>query len=232
MPVGIGHQNLDPQSFPAIVREDILLPVASIANAFSSATSGGAAGSFGITALTAPGTAVFLSSFAAKPLFYGRRLQATFTDAAANDLRMTLRITGKRFGRTVIDTIVLTATATAVNGSRVFDEVTSVVISAITSPGAGDSVVVGFDDSWIGLKSPIKSRNDINMVYKISAGTPDATGPKVKTDLTAAMVNTQDSAIDLKTLYSAALAVTDRYLIEYFSFGNPAFVLRSGKRLG
>lgn len=234
MPVGISHQNLDPQSFLALMREQILLPIALDANYFSSATSGGAQGNFSLTSAVA-GTPVFLSLEAAKPLYYARRPQITMTDASGSDLRVAVRIVGKRFGRTVVQDIDAGAVSgTAVVGSRVIDEITSITIKSITSPAASDVLVVGFDDSWLGLQYPIKSKNDINMVYKIANGTPDATGPKTKADITAAMVNTLDAAIDVKTLFgSTAIAVTDRYLIEYFvAAGNPQFVVRSGKRLG
>jgi hypothetical protein len=234
MPVGITHQNLDPQSFLALMREQIILPIAQDANYFSSATSGGAQGSFSLTSAV-PGTSVFLSTEAAKPLYYARRPQITMTDASGSDLRVAVRITGKRFGRTVIQDIDAGATSgTAVAGSRVIDEITSVVVKSIMSPAASDTLVVGFDDSWLGLQYPIKSKNDIKMVYKIANGTPDAAGPKVSSDITAAMVNIQDAALDVKALYSAtAIAVTDRYLLEYFvAPGSPQFVVRSGKRLG
>lgn len=233
MPIGITHKNFDPTSFPALVRETIEKPIASDTNYFSSATSGGAQGSFDISASTV-GTTVFLSSEAARPLYYARRPQATMTDASGTTLRVTLRVTGKRFGRPVVQNIDLVASGTAVQGTRVIDEITEVKIIAITANAASDVLIVGFDDSWLGLKQPIKSKNDINMVYKIANGTPDAAGPKMKGDLTAAMVNLQDAAIDVKTLYSSAIAVTDQYLIEYFSTGasGPDSVVRSGKRLG
>ena len=231
MPVGIGHLNNDPQGFNSLTREDILLPIAQDANYFSSATSGGAQGNFDISASVA-GTPVFLSVEAAKPLFYARRPQATMTDSSGSTLRVSLRITGRRFGRTVVQNIDLVTSGTAVSGTRVIDEITSVVITSITANAASDVLVVGFDNAWLGLTKPIKNKNDINMVYKIAAGTPDAAGPKTKADLTAAMVNVADAAIDVNALYGAGIAVTDRYLIEYFANGFPAFLQRSGKRLG
>lgn len=232
MTVGIGHQNMDPTGHLALVRETIELPIAADTNYFSSATSGGAQGDFSL-ASSVVGDSVFLSTEAAKPLYYARRPQATMTDASGSTLRVTIQIVGKRFGKSITQTIDLTTSGTAVQGTRVLDEITSVKIISLTANAASDVLIVGFDDSWLGLKQPIKSKNDINMVYKISSGTPDSAGPKTKSDLTAAMVNVQDAAIDVKALYGAtAIAVTDRYLVEYFSAGGDASMKRSGKRLG
>lgn len=229
--MGIGLEQIDPNGFLALTREDILLPIATDDDYFTSATSGGTPGNFSVTSAV-PGTAVFLSAQAAKPLFYGRRPQATMVDNTGGDLRMTLRITGRRFGRPVVQDISLTTSGTAVQGSRVIDEIVDIKIVSITAPAASDTVRVGFDDSWIGLTRSILNKNSIKMIYKIANGTPDANGPKIRTDITAAMVEAKSSAIDVKTLFSAAIAVTDRYLIEYFANGNTKDLQISGKRLG
>jgi hypothetical protein len=231
MVLGIGLEQVDMGGFLGLTRDDILLPIASDDDYFTSATSGGSPGNFSVTSAV-PGTSVFLSAQAAKPLFYGRRPQATMVDNTGGDLRMTLRITGRRFGRTVIQDISLVASATAVVGSRVIDEITDIKIISITAPAASDTVRVGFDDSWIGLQRPFKNRNSIKMVYKIANGTPDANGPKIRTDVTAAMVESKSSAIDVKTLFGAAIAVTDRYLVEYIANGDTKDLQLSGKRLG
>lgn len=231
MTVGIGHQNMDPTGFTGLVRETIHWPIAQDADYFTSATSGGAQGAFSI-ATSAVGDSVFLSAEAAKPLYYGRRPQATMTDASGTTLRVTVRITGKRFGRPVVQDIACVTSGTAVSGTRVIDEVTSIKIISMTANAGSDELVVGLDSEWLGLRQPIKSKNDINMVYKVSTVTPDTAGPKTKSDITAAMVNVVDSAIDFKALYSAVIAVTHTYLVEYFSAGGPASMLRVGKRLG
>lgn len=232
MALGIGHQNCDPNGHLALVREEICLPIAQDADYFTSASDGGAQGNFDVSAASS-GTTVFLSTTAAKPLFYARRLRAVMTDNSGSDLRVSIRVNGKRWGFPQSETLSMTESGTAVFSTLMYDEVTSIKVVSITSPAASDVIAVGFDDSWLGLKQPISSRKDIKMVYKIANGTPDANGPKITSDITAAMVKVSTAGLDVKSLYSSsAIAVTDRYLIEYVSKGGAAQWMPQGKRLG
>lgn len=234
MPAGLSHKNMDPQGFMALVREDILLPIAADTNYFSSATDGGAQAAVNISASVA-GDVVNLSATGKRPLFYGRLPTITTVEASGTALAVTVRLTCKRFGRMFYqDIAALTGVGSqTVKGSRLVDEVTAMTILSISGNAASDTLAVGFDDSWLGLRAPFKSNASIKMVYKIAAGTPDANGPKMSSDVTAAMVKAnKDSGIDVNTLFSGAIAVTDRYLVEYIADGEPSFFLRSGLRLG
>ena len=233
MPSGLSHVNMDPQGFMALQRDFIAYQQPLTTNYFSSATAGGSAGNFSI-ATSVVGDSVFISDNAAFPLMAARRPQATMTDASGSDLRVTIRITGKRFGKTAVQDIACVASGTAVEGTRVIDEITSIKIISITANAASDVLVVGFDGKWAGLLKPIKSFRDLNMVHR-RVGTTADTAPKTKTTFTSAMVNVQDSAIDLNAIYggSAPILAADCYQVEYFANGQgPAFVERSGKRLG
>jgi hypothetical protein len=232
MPLGISHDQVDRDSFLGLQRELIELPVAASANYFSSASDGGAQAAVSITAAT-PGTVINRSAQGKRPLFYARRPQLTLVDAAGSSLAVTVRLVGRRFGKLVVQDISGTGSSTN-EGTRVIDELVSATIVAIANAAASDTAAIGFDGKWLGLKCPLRSRADVRMAYKIAAGTPDAAGPKVNADVTAAMVNLRDSALDVHALYGSTLiAVTDRYLLEYVAAGSGnSFFVRKGARLG
>lgn len=235
MPAGISYANVDPDSHLGLIREHVYFPIAQDDDYFSSASAGGSQAAMSI-ATSAAGDALLLSGQAAKPLFYGRRLQVTKTDASGTTLQVTVRFLCRRFGKFFYETIACTGSGTeTVNGSRIVDEVISGSIVSITANAASDTLKYGVDDSWIGLKVPFSSYKDIGMVYRTAAGVPDAPGPKIRTDITSAMIKVRDAGIDLKTLYSAALAVTQTYLIEYRAGGSRAGAQsfnRAGYRFG
>jgi hypothetical protein len=190
MALGLTHKNMDPNGFPSLIREDVLLPIAADVDYFSSATDGGAQGAKDISASVA-GDSIFRSATGKRPLFYARRPTITTVDNSGTTLAVTVRLTCRRFGRTFTQDIVAAAGvgSQTVAGSRVCDEVVAAKIVSIAANAASDTLSIGFDDSWIGLHYPIKDLNSVCMVYKIAAGTPDANGPKKRTDLTAAMIN-------------------------------------------
>lgn len=232
---GLSHKNADPQGFLGLIREDILLPIAADSNYFSSATDGGAQAAIDISA-SVDGDVLNRSATGKRPLFYGRLPTITTVDASGTNLSCTVRLTCKRFGKTFYQDITATGAGggQTVAGTRLVDEITAMVLLDVTNRAASDTLAVGFDGQWLGLRVPFKSKDSIRMVYKIASGTPDAAGPKMSSDLTAAMVMAnKDSAIDMYTLYSSsAIAVTDRYLVEYIGDGEPTFFNRSGLRFG
>jgi len=233
MPLGITHTVLDPLSGAALVRDDILLPIAADDDYFSSATAGGAQGGF-VCAASVLGDSVLLSAQAARPLFYARVPSVTLTNAGGSlTPTATIRIEGKRFGKTVTQDVVCVA-GSAVSGTKLIDEITSAKFVAITNMEANDTIKIGVNDSWLGLRAPIKSYRSVKMILKVAAGTPDASGPKMTSDLSTTLVKGGlDSGINMKSLYSStAIAVTDRYLVEYSMDGAPDFFPRTGKRLG
>lgn len=235
MPLGISLDQIDKDSFLGLAREELVFPIAALANYFTSATAGGVQGNFVISAAVV-GTDVFRSTQAAKPLYYARRPSLTITDASGVTLTCTVRVVGRRFGELVTQDIVagtaVSATPVTSNGSRVIDEIISVTILAISNQAASDTLSIGVDDSWLGLMRPIRSFRDVKMVYKIAAATPSAAGPLQVTDMTSVLVNVRDSALDVKALHAAvAIAVTDRYLVEYIAAGSGrGFARRKGFR--
>ncbi len=216
MALGISYQNVDKTSFLGLRRDHLLFPLAADTNYLSAATAGGAQAAVDISA-SVIGDAVNRSAQGIRPLIYGRRPTITTVDASGTNLSVTVRIVGRRFGRQVTQDITATGAGggETVAGSRVIDETVSMSIVAISNNAASDTLAVGIDDSWLGLTAPFRAKSDLRMVMKAASGTPDATGTRYSADITAAMVNLKDSALDLNALFSATLAVTDQYIVEY-----------------
>lgn len=233
MGLGLSHKNMDREGFMALVRDDIIYPLAADADYFSSATDGGSQAAVSITSAVV-GDTINRSATGKKPLFYARRPTLTLTDASGTSLTLTVRLTCRRFGRTFTQDISSTgaSSGTAVSGTRVCDEVVSIKIIEISNAAASDTAAIGFDGAWIGLRMPFASEKSFRMVHKIAAGTPDSGGPKTQANISADLVNVVDAAIDLSTLYSAVIAVTHHYLIEYIADGPTPGFQRSGYRFG
>jgi hypothetical protein len=207
MPLGISYLNVDPTSYLALRSEEIIYPPAADDDYFATAASN-------VIAAAVAGDSLTLTTPAARPLFNARNITVTPVDASGSDLAVTLKITGRRFGFPVTESISVTGT-TLGRGTEIFDEVTSIVITSIANAAASDAIKVGFDNRWVGLKMPFNTYKDVKMVFKVAAGTPDIGGPKTGSDITAAMVNGQRGAINLYALYgNTNVAATDHYLIE------------------
>jgi hypothetical protein len=211
MALGISYRNVDKNSFLSIVRDDLFHPLAASTTFFVNAQT--------LNGLVV-GTALTLTANAAAPMIYGRRPSITTFDNASSDLTCTVRVVGRRWGKQITQDIAATAggTGATFTGTRILDEIVSATVVAVANNGASDTISVGFDDSWLGLVYPIRLKSDIRMVWRDVNGTPDNL-PKFNSDLTAAMLNLKDSAIDVKTLYSAAIAATHSYTIEYEAGG-------------
>lgn len=211
MALGISYRNVDKNSFLSLVRDVIVHPVTTSTTFFANAVSISAA---------SVGSTITLGANAAAPLMFARRPNIVVTDNASSDLSLTLRIVGRRFGKQITQDIAFTAGAgtTPISGTRVIDEIVSAKLIAIAANAASDTISIGFDDSWVGLMAPIRLKTDIRMVLRDVAGTPD-TLVKLQSDVTAAMVNLRDSAIDLKALYSSAVLTTHIYTVEYEAGG-------------
>jgi hypothetical protein len=229
MPVGISQKNVDPQSFLAITRDQIQFPIAANTTFFSSATSGGTSAAQSIASSVA-GDVMNLSAHGQRPLPYARRLTFTKTDAASDTLRLTVQVIGRRFGNLVREVVEMVAEGTeTVSSVYMYDEVTSVTIVSVTANTTSDTLSIGVDGLWLGLLKPIKSVRDVNSVFKIANGTPNAGGPKIKSEFTSALVDVRSGGINVHGLHSnTSIAVTDIYVINYFAHGEPEFVQRAG----
>lgn len=239
MPLGITAENFSPQSFARMENEFISPQLAADVDYFSAATAGGAQASFGIAAATA-GTAVPLSQIATvAPLRRARLPTLTITDAAfASALSVTVRITGRRFGRTVRQDITATSTNTTpvtVAGTHVLDEVTSVAITAISNAAASDTCSIGFDGTRVGLRKPIRTVKAVKYVEKLvggvltadssnasaTAGAPGVVGSNGTVRAGSALqsatyVKVTDASLDVSALYgSVAIAATDTFIVYY-----------------
>lgn len=228
MPIGISQKNVDPASFLALTRDQVQFPIAAAVNHVTSASDGGAAAAFSITSAT-PGTVVHRSGVGKRSFPYARRLSVTKTDASGTNLTVSVQIIGRRFGQVVRETVVCNAEGTETKSSVfMYDEVTSITIVNIANAAASDTLGVGVDGSWLGLLKPIRRVNDVCSVFRIVNGTPDVAGPKIKTELSSTLVDVRGGGINVNTLYSAVIAVTHIYVIEYLAHGEPEFVQRAG----
>ena len=216
MALGISYQNVDKASFLGLRRDHLLFPLAADTDYLSAATEGGAQAAKDISA-SVVGTVVNRSAQGIRPLIYGRRPTVTTVDNAGTNLSVTVRIVGRRFGRQGTQDVTATGAGggETVAGSRVVDEIVSQTIIAIANNTTSDTLAIGLDDSWLGLTAPIRAKSDLRMIMKSDNGTPNSTGTRYSADFTAAMVNLRDSAFDFNALFSAALAVTDQYIVEY-----------------
>jgi hypothetical protein len=214
-----------------LVVYSVEFPIAQDLDYFTSATDGGAQGNFSI-ASSVPGDAVFRSAQGKLPLgAEGRRLVLTKTDASGSTLTCSVAIEGYRFGKFQSEVVVMDTGGTQTsNSQKIYDEVTSLSIAEIANYAASDVLTVVVDDAWIGLPVPISSIDAIRSSFKIAAGTPAAGGPKVNSDVTAAMVKLENngSGLDVKALHSGAIAVTDRYLLKVINNGWKNTIARGG----
>jgi hypothetical protein len=235
--MGITNREVDAESFLGQWRDFIHFPLAASTNGLSSATDGGVAAAVSVTAAVV-GTKIFRTPAGKKPLsLCARRLSFTKTDASSTDLKITLRVTGRRFGVQFSEDVVMNAAGTeTVFSSRVYDELAlNFEIISITAPAASDTLAIGFDAKWVGLRAPIRDFTCIRQVDRQVAGTRDAV-PKTTVDITSAMVKVgDDSAVDLSALYATDMLATHSYDIQYFAGGDRAGrkqIRRAGLKYG
>lgn len=212
-----------------------IFPIASDDDYISSSSDAGSPAAFDCSA-SEGGDEVFRSAQGKKPFpGFGRLPQVTKTDASGTSLTVTVTVEGYRFGKFVSQDIACVASGTeTVKGTKIIDEVSRVFIKSIENNTTSDTIKVGLDDSWLGLPFDIKSKDAIRSILKIAVGTPDANGPKINSDVTDAMVKLEafGSGIDVKTLYSGAIAVTQQYLMKVINDGTSNLVYRSGSLMG
>ena len=224
MALGIDFNNVDKSSFLGLIRDTVIYAPALDTNYFSAATDGGAQATIDISAAVA-GTALNRSVSGKRPLMWGRRPTITSVDASGTNLSITVRLVGRRFGRQVTQDITATGAGggETVEGTKIIDEMVSMTVVAISNKAASDTVAVGFDGKWIGLRAPFRSYKDIRLVMKNAGGTPDVDGAKYSASITSAMCKPQEGGFDLNALYSAVIAVTHIYDIEYEAAGAGVF---------
>lgn len=233
---GITNKNMERDSFAGLRRDHVIRPGAADADYFTSASDGGSQASFSITSAVV-GTEVYRSATGKRPLMTARRLSVRKTDNSGSDLTVKVRIFYRRFGvEKFVDVNCNGAGTETVDAGVCADELSqNPKILEIANAAASDTLAIGYDAAWVGLVHPISKREAIRQVLKITSNTPDANGPKISTDITAAMVDLVGSALDTNTLYSAALTANDDLIIEYLAGGSYAgreSIGRRGYRFG
>lgn len=219
---GIGGRQFNPQALTNLRTIVFELPLAlDLAYAVASVDPNGVAAGAALTLTT--------QCAAGLPLQYPRLPTISITDQAfTSALSVTVRIKGRRFGKTVTQDITATSTNTTevtVAGSKVIDEFISAVLLSKTNAAASDALKVGIDGKWLGLPHRVKNVRSVKQLFKIAAGTPNANGSVVMTTLQAsAVVDVANSAINVfAAMGSTLIAVTDRYLVKYVPDGNDDF---------
>lgn len=241
--MGITYREVEENSFLGLKKSWIINPLAATTNTLSSATEGGVAAAQSLTGL-AVGATIFRSGTGVsgnagagkRPFDYGRRLVFTKVDNASNDLRVTVRVPGRRLGVYFEEDIAMVAAGNeTVFSTRIYDELAGAPkIIAITAPAASDTLAMGIDAKWFGLDVPFKDFRSIRRIQRSVADVPDAS-PKYFADFTAAMVKIGDAAIDLSTIFGTDALATHRYQIEYLVGGirgNRFEFQRQGLRFG
>lgn len=161
------------------------------------------------------GTACSLAAnVSGKALRRARRITLSCTDASggAGGLVCTVRVIGARWG--VFRDELLTVTCTDGNETSstsvgVFDEITSVTPTLLTSAAAGDALKVGIDGTSFGLDFPIDVTSDVISIINTSTNTEAA-----PTAVSTTTVDTTSGAGG-SFVKGLTLATTDRWEVRY-----------------
>lgn len=103
-----------------------------------------------------------------------RNVTVTTAGSTPADAPATLTVTGTYLGKPQTETINVGQTATTVAGTKPFDKVTKLELSA--GQGTDATVAVGFG-AGLGLGQPIKTRGGIvSLIHEVSAGAVVTTG--------------------------------------------------------
>lgn len=105
----------------------------------------------------------------------GRKPTLVLTDASGGGggLSVTVTFFGHRLGNPITETVSVTCTsgsATTGTSTKVFDQVTSVVVNAISTAATGDALTCGISGDGLGLPFTIDKVTDVVAFYKIVSG--------------------------------------------------------------
>lgn len=144
---------------------------------------------------------------------YGRKITMTLNDDdVGGGLSVRVRIKGHRLGALIVEELTVTSADTndtVGTTSNVFDEVTEVLVVAVTAD-AGDSLTMGIDGTTLGLPMRINAVADVKMIVKIDNGIEQA-----PTAISTSSVDLANHAIKGLTV-----AATDIYRVTFFANGD------------
>lgn len=218
---GITGRQFHEHSLTFLQQYEFLLPIAAdVDYAVTAADISTAVAGDALTLLTA--------CAAGTPLAYPRMPTITSVDASGTNLSVTVRIVGRRFGKTVTQDITATGAGggETVTGTKIIDEFVSASIASISNAAASDTVAVGVDSKWLGLPKRIKNVYSMKKLFKIANGTPTSTGCVAMATLqSTSVIDVDQAAINVYAACgNTAIAVTDRYLVEFIPDGQDLFL--------
>ncbi len=147
------------------------------------------------------------------PMRHPRRVTVSVTDAsydAGNPLSVTVRVTGQRQGRAVVEDITATATSGSiltVTSDKLFSEVTQAKVLNFAGEAAGDALIVGLAGAALGLSFGIKSITDVVSIINIASGT--------EANATAVSSTTVD--VENSCVQGLTIAATDNWEVTYIA---------------
>ncbi len=147
------------------------------------------------------------------PMRHPRRVTVSVTDAsydAGNPLSVTVRVTGQRQGRAVVEDITATATSGSiltVTSDKLFSEVTQAKVLNLSGEAAGDALIVGLAGAALGLSFGIKSITDVVSIINIASGT--------EANATAVSSTTVD--VENSCVQGLTIAATDNWEVTYIA---------------
>lgn len=150
-----------------------------------------------------------------------RRITMTLTDASggAGGLSVSVVIKGARWGQYIQETLTVTCTdgsATTSTSANVYDEVTSITPSVLTSTGSGDALTCGLDGTSFGLDFPIDNVADVQSIINVSTNT-EAAATAVSSTTVQAGAPSGGSLAGGSYIKGITLAATDRWEVRYLA---------------
>ncbi len=105
------------------------------------------------------------------------------SDAAADDLAGTVKVTGYRFGVLQEETITIAAGTDDVDGTLIFDEITAMTANMGATGAASDTLIAYPSTVGFGLRFPIKEATDVKLICMTghSAGAQEKTAVSTST---------------------------------------------------
>lgn len=147
------------------------------------------------------------------PMRHPRRVTVSVTDASYSGsapLSVTVRVTGQRQGRAVVEDITATATSGSiltVTSDKLFSEVTQAKVMALGDTASGDALIVGLSGTALGLSYGIKSLSDVVSIVEIDSGT----------EQNATAVSTTTVDVTNSCLQGITIAATDIWEVTYLA---------------
>jgi len=153
------------------------------------------------------GNNLTLLTLATQKFVYGRRITMTLNDASGDNLVVSVRIKGIRWGRPQSETLTVTCTTTndtLGTSALVYDQLTSVQLLTITNSSSGDALTMGWDSTTLGMPFPVDALADVFSITAINAGT----------EQTPTVVSTTTFDVADSAVIGLTIAATQTFIVD------------------